>query len=248
MHINWWTLALQTINVLVLMWLLSRFLYKPVVAAIAARQAAADKLLADAEAARVGATAQEATLKASNAAFGADAGRRRAEAQAAADADRTRLLEQAQQEVADLHKQAESAVLKERQRTGAALEVQAAMLAGHMAEKLLDRVPAEATTEAMFHNLLDRLATLSDEDRRRLASSPLQIVTPQTLGADTARYAAALATALPGVTDPMFVADPTLLAGFDLRNAQIVLRNSWRADLDTLLEDLKGADAHARIG
>lgn len=247
MHINWWTLALQTINVLVLMWLLSRFLYKPVVAAITARQAAADKLLADAEAARVGVTAQEATLKASNDAFSADADRRRAEAQAAADADRTRLLEQAQQEVADLHEQAESAALEERQRTGAALEVQAAMLAGHMAEKLLDRVPAEATTEAMFQNLLDRLAMLSDEDRNRLASSPLQIVTPQPLGADTARCGAALAAALPGVIDPVFITDPTLLAGFDLRNAQIVLRNSWRADLDTLLEDLKGADAHARI-
>lgn len=248
MHINWWTLALQTINVLVLVWLLSRFLYKPIVAAVAQRQAAADALLADAEAARVAATAQETALKASNAAFAADIDRRRAEAQASAEADRARLLDRTNQEIANLHKQAESAAAEERTRIGAALELQAAKLAGHMAEKLLDRLPAEVTTEAMFRTLVDRLTTLSAADRRRLAS-PLEVVTPKPLGDwDGARYAQALADALPGLAAPRFVVDPALIAGFELRNAEMVLRNSWRADLDTLLEGLKGADAHARIG
>jgi F-type H+-transporting ATPase subunit b len=247
-HINWWTLALQTINVLVLVWLLSRFLYKPIVAAIAERQAAADKLLADAEAARTAATAQEATLKASTAAFAADTTRRRAEMQAGADTDRAHLLDQAKQEVADLHKQAESAAEEDRKKAGAALEIQAATLAGQMAGKLLDRMPAVATTEAMFQALVDRLASLPDADRTRLATGALTVVTPAPLGdPDRQRYAQALTAALPGLAAPDFTDEPGLIAGFELRNPYIVLRNSWRADLDELLHALQ-EDAHARIG
>ena len=53
MPIDWWTLALQTVNVLILVWLLARFFCRPVAAMIVAkRQEQASKLLADAVAAR----------------------------------------------------------------------------------------------------------------------------------------------------------------------------------------------------
>ncbi|MFW2410409.1 hypothetical protein ACN4GS_22105, partial [Burkholderia pseudomallei] len=48
MRIDWSTLALQTVNVVVLVWLLSRFLFRPVSDIIAKRQAAARKLIDDA--------------------------------------------------------------------------------------------------------------------------------------------------------------------------------------------------------
>ena len=41
MQIDWWTLGLQTVNALVLIWLLAHFLFRPVVDAITARQKAA---------------------------------------------------------------------------------------------------------------------------------------------------------------------------------------------------------------
>ena len=52
MRFDWTTLALQTVNVLVLLWLLRRFLFRPVVEIIAERKDAAEKLLAEAAAAR----------------------------------------------------------------------------------------------------------------------------------------------------------------------------------------------------
>src|SRR6516162_2859657 len=58
MQIDWWTLGLQAVNALVLIWLLARFLYRPVVDAIAARQQAAGKLLADAQAAKAAAESE----------------------------------------------------------------------------------------------------------------------------------------------------------------------------------------------
>lgn len=48
MRFDWPTLALQAVNVLILLWLLRRFLFRPVVEIIAARKNAAEKLLSDA--------------------------------------------------------------------------------------------------------------------------------------------------------------------------------------------------------
>ena len=66
MAIDGWTLGLQAINVIVLIWILSRFLFRPVADIIKARQAAAQKLLdeaaharADAEDARAAAQAEK---------------------------------------------------------------------------------------------------------------------------------------------------------------------------------------------
>ena len=55
MQIDWSTLGLQTVNAVVLIWLLAHFLFRPVVDAIAARQKTAGKLLADAKAAKAAA-------------------------------------------------------------------------------------------------------------------------------------------------------------------------------------------------
>ena len=69
MQIDWWTLGLQTVNALVLIWLLAHFLFRPVVDAIATRQKAAGQLLADAQAAK---TAAENLPEGTRASLGAD--------------------------------------------------------------------------------------------------------------------------------------------------------------------------------
>jgi F-type H+-transporting ATPase subunit b len=53
MTIDWWTLGLQTINLLVLVALLGHFLLKPLAAIVAARQAEAQRLLDEAASARI---------------------------------------------------------------------------------------------------------------------------------------------------------------------------------------------------
>ena len=45
MHFDWWTLALQTVNFAILVWLLQRFLYKPVLRMVDARRAEIDKAI-----------------------------------------------------------------------------------------------------------------------------------------------------------------------------------------------------------
>ena len=66
MKIDWWTLALQAVNAAVLIWLLAHFLFRPVADIIAARQKAAQQLLADASAAKAAAQSERDKAKAEN--------------------------------------------------------------------------------------------------------------------------------------------------------------------------------------
>lgn len=249
MHIDWWTLALQAINVLILVWLLSRFLFRPVMDAIAARQAAADTLLADAQAAKDAASAEAAALKTQTDSFAAEADKRRSEMQARIEVERICLLDQAKSEAAALAQQASAANAAERTRMKADLEEKAGTLAGQIAEKLLGRLPVAGTTDILFEALLDRVRALPENDRRKLATeAPLTVVTPGVVE-DVARerYVRDLKAALPDIGIPQFAVDPALIAGFELRGSHVRVRNSWRADLDDVLATLREED-HARIG
>ena len=83
MTIDWWTLGLQAVNVLILIWLLARFFWKPVAGMIAARRDEVAKTLAEAEAKRAEATAAAAEIEKTRAGF---AGEREAVLAAARDA------------------------------------------------------------------------------------------------------------------------------------------------------------------
>ena len=49
MSIDWWTLGFQTVNVIVLVWLLQRFFWRPVAAMIEQRRSVTAKALAAAK-------------------------------------------------------------------------------------------------------------------------------------------------------------------------------------------------------
>ena len=57
MHAGGWTIAFQAVNFLVLVWLLQRFLYQPILAVIDRRKAESDRVLRDAAEAKQAADA-----------------------------------------------------------------------------------------------------------------------------------------------------------------------------------------------
>src|SRR5271157_4934809 len=100
MKFDWWTLALQTVNALVLIWILARFFFRPVVNIIAKRQNEANKILADAGAARRQAADARADAERARAEISAEQDRLIAEAAAAAQKEKASLLAQASFEIA----------------------------------------------------------------------------------------------------------------------------------------------------
>ncbi len=63
MELNWPTFVLEIVNFLILVWILKRFLYKPVLEALARRKAVIDKTLSDAKSRQDDATALEQQYK-----------------------------------------------------------------------------------------------------------------------------------------------------------------------------------------
>jgi F-type H+-transporting ATPase subunit b len=250
MHIDGWTLALQTINVVVLIWLLSRFLYRPVVAAIADRQAAAAKILADAEASRNAAAAEAADLQRRTEAFAAGEADLLAEARARAGAERAELLRAAAAEATKLRAAAQADLEREAAAARKRLEADAAGLAVAIARKLLHRAPAAPVVDAMFGDLLNRLRALAPDERVKLVDpgAALSLTTAEPLApAQQARCAAALREALPGLGDLAFEVDPDLIAGFELAGPNLVVNNSWRADLAQIAAALAPASGAEHV-
>ncbi len=248
MHIDLWTLGLQAINVLVLVWLLARFLFRPVAAIVVQRRQATEALLADAEAARARAQAAEAEIAQQRAGVAAEADRLRAAARQDAEAERASQLAQVQAEVAHAQADAEAALARERAQSQLALESRACTLAVDIARRLLTRLPEAAIIDAFARMLADDLAGLPDAERADLAAAPdrLEVVTAAPLdAAGRAAIQAALTQALGASPKPTYRTDADLLGGIELRGPHTRVRDTWRSDLDRIAGELAAGETHA---
>ncbi len=244
MHIDLWTLALQTINVLVLVWLLAHFLFRPVAAIIAERRAAADKLLADAAAKLQQATDEAAAVAHQRDGLTGEGQHILAEARATAEAERATLLQHASDAAARLQADAQQAIRRDEGAMREALEREANDLALTIATRLLQRVPARALNRAFLENLADTLATYPARGSLIGTTIELRSAVPlDTAAQDDCRDV--LARALGAAPELGFRTDPTLIAGIELAAPHALIRNSWRADLDRITHALHEATADA---
>ena len=243
MHIDLWTLALQTINVLVLVWLLARFLFRPVAAIIAARREAADKLLADAAAKLQQATKEAAAIAQQRESLADEGQRILAEARATAEAERATLLQHATDAAAHLQADAQQAIARDERAMREALEREANDLALTIAKRLLQRVPARALSRAFLESLADTLAT--HPARGSLAATSIELRSAVPLDAAAQADCCDILTRVLGATPQLsFRTDPTLIAGIELAAPHALIRNSWRADLDRITHALHEEAPH----
>ena len=242
MRIDWWTLALQTVNVVVLIWLLSRFLYRPVLDAVSARQAAADALLSEANAAKARGEADAQAIEAKRRALAEGEESLKAKAVAEAEAMRKVLLEHARKDAAEARAKAEAGLAAERCAARADLEVQAGKLALQIAAKLLGRLPPGVACEPLFDQLVERVAALPEAERQRLGDSDgqLELVSADPVDEAAAdRWRAALERALGHPARLTVWSDPDLVAGFELVAPHTRVTNSWRSDLQQVARALE---------
>ncbi|HBK04452.1 MAG TPA: hypothetical protein DDZ81_01175 [Acetobacteraceae bacterium] len=240
MHFDWSTLVLQTVNVLVLLWLLRRFLFRPVVAIVAERKAAAEKLLSDAAAVREEAQAQRAEAVARDQALTADRDHVLADAHSAAETERAALLAQARQEVTQTREAARITQARENADMRQALEAEAQDLAVTIVSRLLGRLPSGTIDTVLMQSLDGWVGSLHADDLRGLTeddgplvvttsgplSEPVQAMLRQRLGDGTLQ----------------FKIDPSLILGIEVMGVHACLRNNWRADLDRIAKELKQDD------
>ena len=97
MLIDWFTVGAQVLNFLVLVWLMKRFLYQPILNAIDAREKLIATELADADAKKVEATRERDEFQQKNTAFESERATLLTKVTDEAEAERRRLMEAAHQ-------------------------------------------------------------------------------------------------------------------------------------------------------
>jgi len=244
MRFDWWTLALQTVNVLVLIWILARFFFRPIADIIAKRQDETRKLFTDADAARAQAAAARNEAEKARAEMAAERDRLLAAAQKSAQGEKAKLLQQAAQEAAKLRHESEAAIARDRAAAEQQVVDHAATLSIDIARRLVDRLPQELGQEAFLAELCREIKSLPAETRggfRQAADGghAIEVLTAAPLSEqETGRFRDALRDAFGQDLPLTFRSDPKVLAGIELTGHNVILRNSWRADLERIREEL----------
>jgi len=243
MHINWWTLTFQTVNVLILIWLLGRFFFRPLAEIVAKRQHETAKLLADAAAAQRDADNARAGAAKMRAEFAAERDRLVGEARQAALTEKSALLAKFNEDIVRQRGEAEAQIARERLAAERALNARAGELSIEIARRLLGRLAPNVAFAAFRASLRDELSALPAEARRSLAAAdaahPIEVATAKTLAEDEANeMRRTLREAIGGEPPVAFRTDPKLVAGLELRSRNVVLSNNWRADLEAIGREL----------
>ncbi|TPE53915.1 F0F1 ATP synthase subunit B family protein [Amaricoccus solimangrovi] len=236
MTFDWVTFGFQLVNILVLLAILRRFLFRPVVAVIARRQAETEATLAAAGTARAEAEAEARRARAEAEATAAARHDLLDKARAEAEAARATLLDQARAEAAKIV--AEGAAAREREAGAARAEAlgRARDLASVIAARAFEAQPPGLS--GYVARLTAALDALSPEERSALlGGGHPRLAAPAPLppaDLDAARAAFARFGVTPGTET-----DPALIAGLEFRSDTGAVRNSLAHDLDRIAEALR---------
>ncbi len=246
MRLDWQTLALQTINALVLIWLLARFLFKPVAAIIAERKALAARLLDEAEAAKVAAeqSGAEAERRLAEIAAGREAALRAVAKEA--DKEKAALLAAARVEIDKMRAAADAEIARARKAARRAEAEDARRLALEIARRLFERLPQDARVAGFIEGLAQALMALPAAARADFAENAALRAPRALTPAEDELLRGALGRALGRAPAFRLEIDPALIAGLELETPHAALRNSFAADLAEIAQRLALGDEDAQ--
>ena len=243
MRFDWSTLALQLVNFGILVWLLQRFLYRPVLRLVDARRAALGREHAEATSAAETAKRQLSELQAQRAGLAGE----RAEALARAQEESRQLVttrrEQAERDAAGLMEEARRTLARKREQVLEEARRAALDLAADMARRVLAEIPESLRVQAWLERIDQRLRSLPQAERAALAgeltaSSPLKVLTAWPVAAEAeGSWRLQLRTVLGSNVPVVFETDPALIAGAELRFPHAKLSFSVEGAIAALQEE-----------
>jgi len=223
MLIDWFTVAAQVLNFLILVWLLKRFLYKPILDAIDAREKRIATELADADAKKAEARQERDEFKCKNEEFEQQRNALMNKAEDEATAERQRLLAQARKESDALRTKWQEALRKEHQSLSEELTRRTREEVFAIARKTLTDLATTSLEEQMTDAFIRRFGELSSAERVELKSAFSAASTPAIVRS-TFRLPAAQRRAIEGMvkevfaiaTQVQFETAPDLVSGIEL--------------------------------
>jgi F-type H+-transporting ATPase subunit b len=162
MLIDWFTVIAQVINFLILVWLLKRFLYRPILNAIDAREKRIAAKIAEADAKENEAQKQREEYQQKNELFDQQRNAHMNKVLEAVKAERAQLLDAARQESDDLRARLQQALRNEQHSLNEELSRRAREEVFAIARKALSDLAGASLEQRMTEIFLDRLRELDD--------------------------------------------------------------------------------------
>lgn len=245
MRLDWSTLALQLVNFAVLVWLLQRFLYRPVLRVVDARRAALASEQAEAAHEVEAARRELADAQAQRAGLAGE----RAAALARAEEESTQLIaarrKQAQSDAETLLAEARRTLAHEREQAQQAVRSAALDLAAGMARRVLADIPQPLRGEAWLERIERHLRSMAPGELAQLSAelsggTPLRVTTAWPIdGPAQEAWRTQLRAALARDARIVFESDPGLIAGAELGFPHAHLSFSIQGAIAALQEDLR---------
>lgn len=234
MQIDWWTLALQAVNFLVLVWLLSRFLFRPVREVIEKRRKLAEQAFAEADKRQSAADAALHQYEEDRAALAEERQNLLSQIRKEQEAEAQKILDDARSKSDQLLAEAKKSISRERDAAVAEVKKQVAGLAVEMAARLLDEIGSPASNGRVADSLVERLGNMPEDEQKRLQKdlsangARLTVATASPLAADEQRQWIERFDAYLGDGHKTeFVVDPDIVGGAELRFPHAMLKLTW---------------------
>ena len=220
MELSWSTFVLEIINFLVLVWILKRFLYKPVMDVIARRREGIEKTRAEAAALHADAEKLRNQYEGRLAEWNEERQQAREALNRQIDTERVRKLEALESELETKREQARVAEERRRSDERHQAEETAMAQAAGFASRLLEKAVGPETETRLIAFLIEELAKLPAERVQRIrmqdgaASEDILVVSAFALGDDDRRKLEQALATLMGEKHPVrFEQESKLLAG-----------------------------------
>lgn len=237
MQFDWATFLLEVCNFFILLWILRKFLYRPVLGVIQARQQRIDAELQDAATRQAEARAARQVCEERLAAWEQEQARARTQLEQDIAVERERLLQGVNREVAETRARHQAQSQHERREWQRMTEQRAVELGSRFVNKLLERVASPVLEERLVAMLLDDLGQLTEAERdgirAALRENGIEVISAFPLSAPQREALTAALAALAGQpAAPLFREDPEVISGLRIHAGSKVLGANLRDELN----------------
>jgi F-type H+-transporting ATPase subunit b len=248
MLIDWFTVVAQALNFLILVWLMKRFLYKPILRAIDEREKRIARELADADAKKAEAQKERDDFQHKNEEFDQQRAALLSRATEEAQAERQRLLDEARKAADTFSAMRMETLRNDARRLRQAISRRTQQEVFSIARKTLTDLAGTGLEERMVDIFVRRLRELNEEEKGLLASAlkvrPGTVIVRTALDLPPAQRAAsegAIKETLGQGTQVQFETAPDLISGIELiTNGQKVAWSiaDYLASLEKAVDEL----------
>ncbi|SDW04040.1 F0F1 ATP synthase subunit B family protein [Aequorivita viscosa] len=235
MEINWFTVIAQIVNFLILVYLLKRFLYKPVLEAIDAREKKIAEQLEDAAMKKAEAKKDKDLFRQKNEAFDKERVAKMNEAIAQVNSEKERLFEEVRKESTALRSKFEASLKQQELDIKDSLKRKTKNAVFQIASKTLADLANADLEEQVVHVFLGKIEKLDETEKSKFKDALIDSATPITiksvfeLSATSKQNLGAMIGKITGKQNNFqYVLEPELVSGIEIGTASYQL--SWNIE------------------